>query len=794
MGVTDGEPVGSDAAAPNALGRVAAQRAQALAGAVRAADLSGRPDPLGSRGSGARPVARTPSPALTSGPATTGSPGPGEPELDPADPLGLGAKPAAAVEPATPENRGPRTGKPEGPRPEVPKPAAPARPRRLEADATPAPVEPEAPAARGVPTVAQPTERDDPDEAAADQPTDNEPSGRPPRPQRPPWYRQTPAEPAPDDQDPAATEQAAATGQPAPAAPAGATTPAGTAAQAGSSRQPGATAQAGPAAQASSPTKAGSSVKAGPPAKAGRSADTKAEPAVRDSAGQVTDARSPSAAKPAPPRSPEPGAATSRARVQPISPQPGETTPWTPAVAGGGSAGRDQPAARAQTPRPPVAPPTERPTTDRSTTERPTTERPAHQHQHRRPPSEQAAVGRPSRGVPAVGTRVERVEPADRDEAQPAAANDGRRRRFSGRALATAALVAGVLGGLVGGGFAAWLAPHDAGSGGAGMIVSATVPVTGAGSVADVASKALPSVVTVEVQGHDGSTGAGVIIRSDGYILTNAHVIASATGGDKIVISRYQDVTQLPAHLVGQDPKTDLAVIKIDSGASLPAATLGQSAPLRVGDPVIAIGAPLGLSGTVTTGIVSALDRSPTEPVAGGATTVLAGAIQTDAAINPGSSGGPLLDALGQVIGINTAIGAVPGAPGGADGQTGSIGVGFAIPIDYARSIAQEIIQTGHATHPYLGVSADTVTAAAAASSGRVPGALIRDLDQGGPAASAGLRVGDVVTKIDGKTVTTADQLLETARLHHVGDRLSVSYVRAGHSATTQVTLAEQQS
>jgi putative serine protease PepD len=351
-----------------------------------------------------------------------------------------------------------------------------------------------------------------------------------------------------------------------------------------------------------------------------------------------------------------------------------------------------------------------------------------------------------------------------------------------------------VVGGLLGGGFAAWLAPDRSGSAAAAMVVSSTVPVSGTGSVADVAAKALPSVVTVEVQGQAGSTGSGVMIRADGYILTNAHVLTAATAGGKIVVSRYQDVTQLDAHLVGEDTKTDLAVLKIDIPGSLPVATLGQSGQLRIGDPVLAIGAPLGLSGTVTTGIVSALDRSPTEPVAGGATTMLTGAIQTDAAINPGSSGGPLLDALGQVVGINTAIGAVPGAPGGDDGQTGSIGVGFAIPIDYARSIAQEIIQTGHATHPYLGVSADTVTAAAAASSGRVPGALIRDLDQGGPAAAAGLRVGDVVTRIDAKTVTTADQLLETARLHHVGDRLAVSYVRAGHSVNTQVTLTEQKS
>jgi putative serine protease PepD len=363
-------------------------------------------------------------------------------------------------------------------------------------------------------------------------------------------------------------------------------------------------------------------------------------------------------------------------------------------------------------------------------------------------------------------------------------------RRFDARTLALVALVAGIVGGLTGGAVAAWLAPGRGGSG-AGVTVSATVPVDAAGSVADVVAKVLPSVVTVQAQGHDSETGTGVIIDSAGYILTSAHVIASAAGGGTIAVTRNQDVTPIPAVLVGEDAKSDLAVLRIDVGGGLPAAVLGHSGALRVGSPVIAIGTQLKLSGTVTTGIVSALDRTIPDPVGSG--NIPVGGIQTDAAINPGSSGGPLLDALGQVVGINTAIDSVPGTPGGAGGATGSIGVGFAIPIDYASSIATEIIRTGRATHPYLGLSAVTLTAADAAATGRVPGALIRDLDLTGPAAAGGLRVGDVVTALDGVTITSGDQLIQTIQQRGAGDHVTVSYQRSGRAATAHVTLTEQQ-
>ena len=224
-------------------------------------------------------------------------------------------------------------------------------------------------------------------------------------------------------------------------------------------------------------------------------------------------------------------------------------------------------------------------------------------------------------------------------------------------------------------------------------------------SVAQIAKKLLPSVVTLNVSGStESGTGSGVIIRADGYILTNNHVVEVAANGGTITADFYNGKQKVPARIVGRDPKTDLAVVRVD-GTNLPAATLGQSSSLVVGDPVVALGAPLGLSSTVTSGIVSALDRNVDVPDESGGSSggLLIGAIQTDAAINPGNSGGPLVDDKAQVIGINSAIAAAPGNTGSTGGN---IGVGFAIPIDYARSIADEIIRTGHATHPYVGVTA----------------------------------------------------------------------------------------
>jgi putative serine protease PepD len=315
-------------------------------------------------------------------------------------------------------------------------------------------------------------------------------------------------------------------------------------------------------------------------------------------------------------------------------------------------------------------------------------------------------------------------------------------------------------------------------------------PVTRpATSVAAIAARVLKSVVNISVEsGTSGGTGSGIVLRSDGYVLTNNHVVALAASGGGITVS-FNGGSQgdLPARIVGRDPETDLAVIKVAAGHRLTPATLGSSSGLVVGDPVVAIGSPLGLAGTVTSGIISALNRTVRVPSEDGTpATPLFNAIQTDAAINPGNSGGALVDAAGRVIGINSAIATLGGT--GVDSQSGSIGVGFAIPVDEARSIAEQLIRTGRATHPAIGVSAGTVGA-----DGNGPrGAKLNEVSAGGAAQRAGLRAGDIIVELDGKTVDSVDQLIVRLRAFRVGDTISVRFLRAGTARTVQLTLQDK--
>jgi S1-C subfamily serine protease len=306
------------------------------------------------------------------------------------------------------------------------------------------------------------------------------------------------------------------------------------------------------------------------------------------------------------------------------------------------------------------------------------------------------------------------------------------------------------------------------------------------GSVADIAKRVLPVVVSVEVSTTGGSgTGSGVVVDGNGYVLTNNHVVSqfAAGSGSGTLRVRFSDQSAVDARIAGRDPKTDLAVLKIQK-PGLTVASLGDSSKVAVGDPVIAIGSPLGLAGTVTSGIISALDR----PVrlggeggnSGGDTNAVINAIQTDASINPGNSGGALVDGSGAVIGINSAIATLST---GTSGQAGSIGLGFAIPINEARQIAQQLIRTGKVRHATLGVTARSVT------DGARDGALVESVAAGSAAADAGIKAGDVITRVGSRLVGGSDDLVVQIRSHGVGEKVQLTYVRGGRTVKVTATL-----
>ena len=302
------------------------------------------------------------------------------------------------------------------------------------------------------------------------------------------------------------------------------------------------------------------------------------------------------------------------------------------------------------------------------------------------------------------------------------------------------------------------------------------------------AAKAAPSVVTIYVSGSSGSgSGSGVVLSADGYVLTNNHVVSLDSSTDDVTVQvRTADGTLYDATVVGTDPTSDLAVVRLADASGLTPATFADSDDVQVGDLAVAIGAPLGLSNTVTDGIISATNRA----VATGSDQEQAviDALQTDAAINPGNSGGPLVDAAGQVVGINTAIASVATSdlPGQESTQSGNIGVGFAIPANTAQRIAAEIIETGSATHALLGVSART---AAEDGSAVGTGAELATVQDGSPAAAAGLRVGDVITAVGDRVVTTSTELTAAVRSAQPGDTVTLTVRRDGDSSQVDVTL-----
>jgi putative serine protease PepD len=317
----------------------------------------------------------------------------------------------------------------------------------------------------------------------------------------------------------------------------------------------------------------------------------------------------------------------------------------------------------------------------------------------------------------------------------------------------------------------------------------------GAGSeasctVTSVADDVLPSVVTIGASGQAGAgTGSGEVIRDDGYILTNNHVISPAANGGKVEVT-FAAGTTVPATIVGRDILTDLAVLKVSPPKDMKVIALGSSGSLRVGQPVVALGAPLGLSGTVTSGIVSALDRTVEVPAEDDASALLVSAVQTDAAINPGNSGGALVNCSGQLVGIPSAGATVPSSSGESSG--GSIGLGFAIPVDVAKTIADEIISTGRVTHAFFGVQTVPIPPAAAAEAGVSQGLFVAGVVTGGPAAQAGLQEGDIITKVDGNPATSNVQLQELTLTKSPGEKVSVDYERNGTAAAATLTLGRQ--
>jgi putative serine protease PepD len=325
-----------------------------------------------------------------------------------------------------------------------------------------------------------------------------------------------------------------------------------------------------------------------------------------------------------------------------------------------------------------------------------------------------------------------------------------------GRLLAGVAAIALVIGG-VAGGTVGYLTGGSSGPSVNALDQPKPAQQTGsapAGSIEAVAQKLSPSVVELRVSGSQASgEGSGFILSNDGFILTNNHVVEVAANGGQIQ-AVFQDGKKAAAQVVGRDPTTDIAVVKVSGVNGLSPVELGRSDDLKVGQPVVAIGSPFDLAGTVTSGIVSSLHR----PVqAGGsqpAQTTVMDAVQTDAAINPGNSGGPLANMNGQVIGINSAIYSPQGGQGGS-AQGGNVGIGFAIPIDQARRTADDIIKTGHATQTYIGAKVQD------AQNG---GAQLGDITPGSPAEKAGLKSGDVVTKIEARTIDSANTLIAAIR------------------------------
>ncbi|MFJ3730569.1 S1C family serine protease [[Kitasatospora] papulosa] len=364
------------------------------------------------------------------------------------------------------------------------------------------------------------------------------------------------------------------------------------------------------------------------------------------------------------------------------------------------------------------------------------------------------------------------------------------RKARRGTVLVGAALLALLAGG-IGGGVGAYVERN-------GGLTTVELPQSGrdAGgrapdSVAGIAASALPGVVTLHVNGSaESGTGTGFVLDDRGHILTNNHVVAPAGSNGDITVT-FSGGESAAAEIVGKDSGYDLAVVKVTGVSGLTPLPLGNSDNVRVGDPVVAIGAPFDLSNTVTSGIISAKERPITAGGEKGDGTDVSyvDALQTDAPINPGNSGGPLVDAEARVIGINSAIRAADSGSGLDGGQSGSIGLGFAIPINQGKRVAEELISTGKATHPVIGVTLDMEFTGDGAKVGGKAAGGASAVTEGGPADDAGIRSGDIITEVEGQRVHSGEELIVKIRAHRPGDRLGLVLTRGGKELSMTLTL-----